>query len=282
MCRENELYDGLQHLHGILRERCIVVLEVTFYADESGIHDKQGEEKGAEVVSIAGYIATKAQWSTFTCRWLHALRNFKVTEPFHMSEFYRHDKGPYSEWSPTKRKELLATLINIARENTVRGFGVTIDTKGWKREFTDEMKGAPDFDHPYTFCSQLFFTRLLLNFLPEEFDPCIGHKETVALVFHNQTFLAPLTLLAYGLAKKIFDKEDRLRTITFGSDEHCPPIQAADLIAFYARRMKTRLGRIPYDEFEELLHQGGKLSLHYINEKQFSESVAKAIASRPT
>jgi len=64
---------SLALLHAILRETVILVLELTFYGDESGVHDPHGEEPGSEVAAIGGYIATKRQWEKFERRWNTAL-----------------------------------------------------------------------------------------------------------------------------------------------------------------------------------------------------------------
>jgi Protein of unknown function (DUF3800) len=262
---------SLDHLHGILRERFILVLEVTFYADESGIHDPHGEQLGSEVATVAGYIATKDQWKKFERRWNTALKKFKVSE-FHMSEFNREKQkpdSPYVGWPNEKKKRFLRLLIKIARDNTLYGYASMVETKAWDTILDNETKlGLPKRKkgkllevpvyNPYITCFQNFFAKFP-KFLNEAVDPIVSKRalvERVAFVFHQHQVFGPAAQIGYNIVHKDLDYDHRFGTITFGSSEEYPPLQAADLFAFYCRKSFTHyLKNIPQDEFElALLH----------------------------
>src|SRR5207249_3878971 len=100
-------------LHGPIRagdERIVVVLTTAF--DESGSHDD------ARCISIAGYVASVAQWELFTKEWVKALRAEGVPpwpppkpgEPipdpfFHMTDFENREKQ-FKGWSTVRRVRL--------------------------------------------------------------------------------------------------------------------------------------------------------------------------------
>ncbi len=239
------------------------MLNVTFYADESGIHDPHGEQPGSEVAAIGGYIATKEQWERFERRWKTALRKYKVRQlQFHMSEFYlKEPPPPYDKWTATKKKTFLRTMMRIAHDNTLFGYASMVETKAWDAILDDAAKTAPN---PYFLCFQNFFAKFQ-NFLKEDFDPHVSKGkpiEDIAFVFHQHQEFGAAAEAGFAISKRISDPDDRLSSITFGSSKEYVPLQAADLFAFFARRRFTRhLKRIPQDEFESqlLAHENVRL-----------------------
>jgi uncharacterized protein DUF3800 len=255
------------------------VLEAIFYADESGIHDPHGEQPGSEVAAVSGYIATKSQWKKFEQRWNTALKKFKVPE-FHMSEFNRREQKPsssYFGWSDNKKKHFLRLLIKIARDNTLYGFASMVETKAWDKILDNETKldlprvkkgklvEEPLFN-PYLTIFQNFFAKFP-QFLTKAVDPIVNRHtpiERVAFVFHQHDVFGPAAQIGYNIVHKELDYDRRLGTLVFGSAEDYPPLQAADLFAFYSRRRFTRyLKKIAPDEFEtELLHPDKTYLIH--------------------
>lgn len=257
---------SLAHLRGILRERLILVLELTFYGDESGIHDPHGNQPGSEVASIAGYIGTKEQWKTFDRRWNTALRKYKVPA-FHMSEFNKKGEeqkpdSPYWGWSKAKKKSFLRVLINIASKIPLAGYGSMLQTKAWDSILDNYAKvGIPKKNkrgqiveeyNPYITIFANFFAKFP-TFLDKAVNPLLNRHTPVgevAFVFHQHKVFGPAAVVGYGLTQEVL-RDNRLGTIAFAATDKYPPLQAADLLAFYSRRRFTRfLANIPADEFE--------------------------------
>lgn len=65
------------------------------------------------------------------------------------------------------------------------------------------------------------------------------------------------------MVKDIVDPEDRFTSLTFGSKDAYIPLQTADLLAFYARRILTHemQGKAWRDPFERLLEERHNLML---------------------
>jgi len=267
------------------------VLDVTFYGDESGIHDPHGNQPGSEVAAIAGYIATKRQWSTFERRWNTALRKFRVSK-FRMSEFYRADP-PYDKWSAAKKRRFLLTLIRIACDNTIAGYASMVRTKEWDTILDDETKLGFPQNNPWHTCFQNFFAKFL-HFLKEMVDPVISKRippEKIVFVFHQHKVFGPAAEIGYTIILKALDHGGRLGTISFGSSEDYLPLQAADLFAFYCRRRFTRfLKNVPEDEFELALLNPDKVyllelspdNLKDLREKNEQARYARDLASGKT
>jgi len=75
------------------------------------------------------------------------------------------------------------------------------------------------------------------------------------------------------------DPDDRLASITFASKEDYVPLQAADLLAFYARRILThqQQGKAWEDPFERLMEERHNLMLYYFTREQLIEFARKGI-----
>jgi hypothetical protein len=261
------------------------MLGLTVYADESGIHDKSGLSAGSEVTAIAGYVATKQNWDLVTRRWNTALRKYQV-EAFHMSDYWR-EKPPYDKWSKAKQKRFLTNLIKVARDNTWFAIGAMVPTKDWNEALPEDIKGGGlggklTFDHPYHFCFQMFFARFM-ELLTIEIDKRFANrkiKETVAFVFEQQKQFEDIASAGFDIIKTVVDPDDRMASLTFGSKENHIPLQAADLMAFYARRILTHQlqGKAWRDPFELLLEERHNLMLYHFTREQLLEFARKGIA----
>lgn len=259
------------------------MLELTVYADESGIHDKHGLSAGSEVTAIAGYITTKHNWGIVVRRWKTALREYGV-DVFHMSEYWR-EEPPYDKWSEAKQKRFLKTLIRIVRDNTWFAIGAMVPTKDWDETLPNDIKGGGlggklSFDHPYHFCFQMFFARFM-DLLTSEIDKRFPkRKETVAFVFDQQREFEEVASAGFHIIKDVVDPENRLTSLTFGDKKQHIPLQAADLCAFYARRILTHQmqGKGWRDPFELEMEKRHNLMLYHFTRAQLVEFARQGIA----
>jgi Protein of unknown function (DUF3800) len=285
MCAGYRHYDGVSPSTWDFAEKHLVLLGLTVYADESGTHDKHGLLRGSEVTAVAGYLASKQSWGILSRRWRTALRKYDI-ETFHMSKYWRQEP-PYDTWSDSKRKRFLTTLIKIARDNTWFAIGGMVPTKEYDQLLSEDTKGGRlgelSFDHPYHFCFMMLFARFL-EYLKKDIDNRFprrpGYEEKVAFVFDRQEEFQALANRGFGLIKKIADPNDRLASLTFASGEDYEPLQAADLLAFYARRILTHQleGKAWRDPFERMMEERSNLMLHYFTVGQLREFERKHAA----
>ncbi len=204
-----------------------------------------------------------------------------------MSSYWRN-APPYDKWSDAKRKKFLATLIRIARDGTWFAIGGMVPTKDWEQALPNDIKsglgGRLDLSHPYHFCFQMFFARFM-DLLTNEIDRRFGKykfKEEVAFIFEQQRQFERVASGDFNVIKDVVDPENRLASLTFGSKDNYIPLQTADLLAFYARRILTHQiqGKAWRDPFERLLEQRHNLMLYYFTREQLMEFARKAIAAR--
>ncbi|MGC2304623.1 DUF3800 domain-containing protein [Candidatus Binatus sp.] len=219
------------------------MLGLTVYADESGIHDKHGLLRGSEVTAVAGYLASRQSWNILSRRWRTALDKYEI-ETFHMSKYWR-EEPPYDKWSSDKRKRFLKTLIKIARDNTWFAIGGMVPTREYDQLLPEQIReglGELSFDHPYHFCFAMLFARFL-EYLRKDIDNRFprnpGFEEKVAFVFDQQKEFEELAKRGFNVIKKVGDPQGRLGPLTFAASKDYEPLQAADLLAFYARRILT-------------------------------------------
>lgn len=268
------------------------MLGLTVYADESGTHDEFGDQPGSEVTAIAGFIGTQRGWETVTQRWNTALRKFGV-EMFYLSE-YKRQEPPYNTWSNAKRERFLSTLIRIARDNTLFAVGGMVATKDWVNHLPEGLKDGKrrrrrtlNFRHPYHFCFQMFFVRLMEHLksdVDKRFHRSKGREEGVAFVFDRQKEFEKIAQENFQIVKGEIDPDDRFIRIIFASGKKPIPLQAADLLVFYARSMLTHQNqdKICRDPFEKMLMARGNVHLYHFSRRDMIEFSNNVNARRQT
>jgi hypothetical protein len=78
------------------------------YLDETG-HEK---DRTKLHIGIAGLLAPAESLETFGPRWIAALEQFGVKEPFHMMDFASRRRS-YKNWPEKRRRELLGALVEL-------------------------------------------------------------------------------------------------------------------------------------------------------------------------
>jgi hypothetical protein len=237
------------------------VIGLTIYADESGTHDEHGLQLGSEVTAVAGYIADKRNWERLTRRWNYARKEFGIQGPFHASKYWRNEP-PFDQWTDAKKKRCLRTFIKIARDNTWFAVAGMVGTKDWDEIMAPQYKrgyaGKLSLRHPYHFCFQMLFVRFM-EYLKDDIDKRFrrrkGAEERVAFVFDRHQEFGKIASAGFRIIKDLIDPDDRFESFTLGSKEKYIALQAADLLAFYARRILTHQyqGKAWQDPFGRML-----------------------------
>jgi hypothetical protein len=108
--------------------------------------------------------------------------------------------------------------------------------------------------------------------------------ERVAFVFEQQEEYEAIAHASYASIKKRIDPDNRFASLTFASPKCYEPLQAADLLAFYARRILTHKmqGRGWRDEFERKMEERHNLMLYYFKPEQLVEFARQASAFTKT
>ena len=110
-------------------------------ADFAAYFDDGGHPDDQVAVLVAGFLSTEDQWLLFEREWKRAL------EPFGIREFHRTDFEASTDWTPSKKSELLDNLLSVIKRRTQYHISHIVPMEEYRaineqRAF-EEMLGAP-------------------------------------------------------------------------------------------------------------------------------------------
>jgi hypothetical protein len=228
------------------------MVEVQTYFDESGSHG------GAHVLCVAGYIIEKNRAKALTNEWLGALKARDLPY-FRMSEC-AHGNGPFAALTLTDRIQLVARLIQLIKQYTVRGIAVTIDPA----EFDAAIPHHALLGRAYTFCANLVLAGVVtwLRTHPTVTDCAYffeaGHasqaeaNRLMEILFRNERMRAAHRYAGHAFVEK----------------ERNPAVQAADLLAWqwYTDKRHELEGRVRRKDCAKLLEHP-HITFHFDTQK---------------
>jgi hypothetical protein len=258
---------------------------LTAYADESGTHDEKGLHRGAEVATVAGFLARTEHWERFTEKWIGVLDRYEIPA-LHMSEF-NDPRGPektdwpYRGWSPNRRDQFIRELIRIARDNTLLGICGSVAVKDYDEVVPKWLKD--EVVHPYHFSLQNFFDNFLTT-LKEQVPLMLLPWEQVAFSFEQQDEFEEKALEIFRLIKKR-DDDNRMGSIAFVPKGQFRAHEAADLFAYQMRKAITRkiAGDDPFKgtgNWYDELNARKNLVAGYFQRSQLEALIAEEIKRR--
>src|SRR5882724_7440455 len=101
---------------GAALRRLLVMLDVYF--------DESGTQTASDVVVVAGWIATDAQWHRFSPKWTGILKAARLDPPV----FHATDYEAIRSWRPEKKIRVRQRLITTIHKRT-RGYTVAVVLK---------------------------------------------------------------------------------------------------------------------------------------------------------
>jgi hypothetical protein len=204
------------------------------YLDETGL------DAETDLLWIAGYVADSTTWFDFSREWREGLREHRVTA-LHMREFTA-SRGQFVGWSEPQRKALLTDAISIINAKDVHGIAVGVDKAAFDEAVHSKegrvnvtLTGEPARD-PYLWA----FHDVVIE-LANQVDH-LQPGERVACVLDRQERLeAASRRIFVGLAgDTTWPRHARLGSLSFAAADGCPPLQAADLLAYEVRKERNR------------------------------------------
>jgi hypothetical protein len=248
--------------------RRLMAMLVT-YLDESGIH------KGARVCAMAGFIAEHEEWITFERRWKQALKNADI-RAFHMAQF-ENRLGDFEGWSDTRRKMLLADLIEIIKAREIYGFGSALVLADYDKLKDDDKRWMTHGTGvPYFLCFQHCVVEAA------HYADSLPPEEKVAFVFDRQGEFSSEATRLYSSLKDCNDWPNRVRladAFAFASRLETVPLQAADIAAYESYK---RVENLLYNRQHSERWPMKQLRMRPFHGKYFdSAALQKLAASRP-
>jgi len=179
------------------------------------------ESEDPTVFMMGAYLADPAQWQNFSAEWNHALQTYTHGRPFKMSE-------AVNELSAERLRECVGYLYDVIQQHARFALAVAVEP-----EILDRVMGdLADQRHRnrYFFC----FYRVIVEVMNR---PELGEEE-IEFIFDAGRETGPL-LSAWDEFKAAAPADLRRRIagpVKFRSDDKWPPLQAADLKAWWARK----------------------------------------------
>lgn len=227
------------------KDRLFVI--VTTFVDETGMDGPR--------IMLAGYAARVQHWHGFASKWQKLLDEMGI--PYsHVLEMRRGDP-PFEGWNDARVDAFRAKAGKIIQRYC--DFGLTVGVnKEHRKAYASAMPPKTSPDSAYGMCARQFFEKV-----PEFVERLSGLRHArINFVFerHDQHF---------GDAERIFHElkkvdpqfRDRLGTITPGEKHDFAGLQAADLLAYLARRLepKASFGQIEPGTKGKAIFGGRKL-----------------------
>lgn len=200
---------------------------LTAYFDDSGTHDDGSQGPSSHIV-VGGYLGTSAQWELFSEEWKDILARYDLKgQHFHMANFINGRK-PFDHLPYERRDSLLYQLLCLIRARSIIGVTSAVP----RTDFEEAIGAETDrYGHPYNLTAT---SALSLVKIWQKYN---GNSMPVAFVVEDGTKHKDEISDGFEKSKRQGDIEGRLEN---DSLRFCPksvvPLQAADLIAWYARR----------------------------------------------
>lgn len=204
--------------------------------DESGTHDATCEEAGSAVPVLGGYVASEEEWATFSRAWRAVLDDDEYKVDYFHSYKFNDRKGrksnpesPYYGWSDEKAADFEFKLAEIA--------GRQIPLVGQYDLKAHNQKIKSDMVYPYAYPMDVFFRDMVKRI--ESHYPALQEKINFVMDQNSdKKWRDELQETA-----RCYREEGNywwIGKIIFADKKEVLPLQAADMIAFRARRIADR------------------------------------------
>jgi len=236
----------------LLQEQTCLETMMQVYIDDSGKSDQ------SPVLVLAGYLASDERWQLFDARWntilaLHGMTNFHAVDVWRLG----YSSGVKS---PLVRSSVFVQLLNCITQHVEHAFAVSIPLESHEHWFAS--KQFPEYPElrVYNMAFYGLLTQIHQHMFKRHFD------KSLEIMFDEQGGESAARILGgmeefAGLAAGGFPNL-KVATPKFMSDNGCPGLQAADMLAWLLRRDALNAYRqIDRHETAEALMLGEALSM---------------------
>jgi len=197
------------------------------YADESG-----GDDPGTPHAVIGGLLVNRKKALAFEEKWDQLLQGYGISPPLHMKEFGKD--GRFGKMSRCCRKQLVDEAVGLIMSHRTASQSVSLSNQEFKASFPKEVR---DVFGVYGMCFALFamgahYSAIKNNYplpIPYILDDGNPYKQHV-VSGHASVML----IQRQGMPL-------HMGSLTFDDDAVWGLLQAADLIAWGARRRATKI-----------------------------------------
>jgi hypothetical protein len=241
--------------------------------------DDSGWDGKSPVFVLAGYVASEKQWESFASDWQAVLdlQQPKKLLSFKMNEArqFRHTHSQFYGFSEAERDERLIKLVKVINKHTEHGIISVIPLEPYARFFRGKFNPSA-LDRPYFLSFFGVMTRLIALAKQRNVD------DGIEFIFDTQGGESR-ALLEAEYARFISVAPPGLKELAppipkFGDDRIFTPLQAADMIAWHARRYyyDLAMGKDPQTDTSHVFLANLFLPQHDILELWTEETIRGA------
>jgi hypothetical protein len=209
------------------------------YFDESGKHEQ------AEVLTMAGIVASKTSWKTLQNRWMKALHHLNLGAPFHASDCAsarknQKKKSQFDGMPQERREEIQTALIDTMKGLDIQCAVSSLLRKDYTKSIAAELRPTEGMRNPWYLAFEMAIGEMMARTRGS------GNSHTLTFVFDRQDEFSKT-------AQKLYDEIltqtprpsycDRMGTLAFSPKDQVAPLQAIDLIV-YETNLYVREGRL--------------------------------------
>jgi len=191
--------------------------------------DDSGKESGERWVVIGGFLAHEFVWQAFAPRWAHELRRHDIST-LHMKDAIQRT-GEYQSWSIEKRNEVLGDFLTILKTSHLIGFAVGVDAPAWKAYLQTHR--------PKEKLSAMEFCFMRILRLVTDRMAKVQPPDRILLCFDTDREFASARLNLWNELRarpQYAGLNAAVSAIGFANVEQVQPLQAADMLAWLARK----------------------------------------------
>lgn len=248
-----------------------VVAVLTAYIDESGT------DGGRPFTTVAGYVASPAEWQTLTDRWCRSLSSWNLREWKH-SDWLARSNG-YKGWGDDDCALAFEELARILDECVRFGISISVRPDQYRAQVRAALKPQRSkkfrspYRDPYFWCFQGVVESILQSEKRAPDERCaIVCDEYGSEAIGLKVFKGVVGMLG---VESLFPAFGHSKSVDF------PPLQAADMLASVSRRASEAMvvNGSPDEGWElKRLADSTRMYVGYFGAESLAKIVAKARA----
>jgi hypothetical protein len=200
---------------------------VRLWLDESG-----GEDPGTPYASLGALLINHGRFESFETAWEELLERYNLTPPLHMKEFGRPD-GRFGYLTNECRYQIFSEVVEIINSHKLYSFAANISNAQYESAFNKKLR---DIFGVYGMCY------LMLVWMNHSMAERNKYPKTIPFIFDIGNSKADHIVKSHAEIQR-WQRETyfHMGGLHFEKDECFALLQAADVVAWGARRRATKL-----------------------------------------
>jgi hypothetical protein len=197
--------------------------------------DESGERKHSPVLVLGGFLAPYVRWQDFTEQWKLMLGKKPDIEYFKMNDAQKL-RGQFRGWSEKDRDERVRAAYRTIEDHVSFQVSCIVDIEALHKIVPKEELGRRKQPNPYYVAFSGIITKIT------QYQRTIGVSEKIDFIFDERVMEQSKIVDGWDAFKENapMDTRDLLGSVpVFGDDKQLLPLQAADLLAWWVRKMAT-------------------------------------------